>query len=145
MNDLHPLTPTPDELGRLPDHTSAADVKMMADAIRALKGQDRLFFAVRVFELDLMRLRTDNPEVQLALDLLSGLGQTARVALAMFQAYPETLDENIEATALHCEQGTDTTDPTSAGGWNKDEVALAYAQLYCARRGLSIPFGANVQ
>lgn len=141
----HPETPTPEALGRLPDHTSTADLKLMHDAILNLTGPGRLFFAVRVVELNLMAFRAENEEVQMALDFILGLGQTARLARLTFETHPEALDGMIEATADHCLNGTDPTDPTSAGGWNKDEVALAYAQLFVARRGLTVPFGANVQ
>lgn len=146
----NPRTPvTADDLGRLPDHRSTSDLQMMADAIRALTGEDRLFFAVEVMSLSIMKLRSgDEAEdsiTDMLLDDARQNGKMRNIASFMFTAMPEILDDFIEVTATHCTTGTDLTDEESVGGWNAKECAQAYASLYAARNGLSIPFGANVQ
>lgn len=143
--NIDPRAPTPEELGRLPSHKSAADMKMMADAIRMLSGKDRLFFAIRMLELGLMRLVGDNEEEQALLDLASKSGMLGMIGANLFAVDQSMLDEFIEGTAEHCEAGKCEDDETAAGGWNASEVTCVYANLYVARRGLTIPFGANVQ
>lgn len=144
-NPYNVQAPTAEELGRLPDHRSAADMHMMAGAIRSLKGDDGLFFAARIVEQGLMRFGVEDPDMQAAVDMFAAIGQLGHLAVRTFREHPAMLEECLENTAQHCESGTDTTDEASAGGWNAEEVNSAYATLYVARRGLSVPFGVNVQ
>lgn len=145
--NLNPYTAsvlTEEELGRLPDHTSPADLALMANAINALQGPDRVFFGARLWELGLMNPILED-ETEAAINALRQLGQLGAAAMTIFTASPESLDEFIEGTVNHLTSGKDLSDERSAGGWNNEELLDVYAVLYVARRGLSIPFGANVQ
>lgn len=138
------VPPTADDLGKLPDHTSIADMEMMASAIRALTGEDRVFFGLEMFTKDLMFFKVEKP-IEDLFEAARMSGRMSEVLVAMWGLDPSLLDDFIEATAEHCVNGLDLTDEKSAGGWNAEECANAYASLYVARRGLSVPFGANVQ
>lgn len=145
MNNLNPLTPTPDEIGHFPDHTSAADLQMMADAMLKLEGADLAFFASELIVKRLMQYASDNDAANQVLEIARETGLLVPTLSMLFTMDPESPVELVKAAAHHCVSGADTTGPTSAGGWNKEEVMSAYASLYVARKGLSVPFGANVQ
>lgn len=139
--------PSADDLGRLPDHTNPADLAMMADAIRALKGDDRLFFACEMVTQGLMEQTVEKGDevAMMLMEQAKAMNALPKIAAMMFGSDENCLDDMIEVTAKHCTEGVDLTDEASVGGWNKTELASAYACLYVARNGLTIPFGANVQ
>lgn len=135
--------PTEVDLGPLPNHTKMADLQLMADQMRMLKGADAAFFAYELVVKDLMRAKEEDTIA--AIEMAKDAGVLEQALAAMFSTLPDTALELIEAAIKHMLEGKDETDATSVGGWNKDELETAYASLYVARGGLTIPFGSNVQ
>lgn len=118
---------------------------MMADAIRKLSGIDRQFFACEMVTNGLMNLRAEAPDAEIAIEAAKTMGFFSEVVKLLFTNSAEETDRMIDATIDHMLNGKDETDSTSAGGWNAQELEQAYASLFVARRGLSVPFGGNVQ
>lgn len=144
---MHKSLPFPTEvdLGPLPSHTSMADLEQMASAMRYLDGADAAFFAYELVVKDLIRVTYEDAETAKAIEVAKAAGVLEQSLSVMFSVMPETVKELIETAIKHMLEGKDETDPTSVGGWNKDELETAYAALFVARRGLTVPFGSNVQ
>lgn len=125
-------------LGKMPDAKSAADVRLMSDAIRALPESKHGFMAHELVHNDLM-LMTD-PATKPIVDEAKRQGVLADAMRMLAQMMPQVATEMVQQAADHCESGTDETGE-GVGGWSQEEMELAYASLFVARDGLTIPFG----
>ena len=130
------------DLGPLPDATSAADINMLSDALRSLPEARHQFMAYELVYKDLMRFTEEATQEALVFARENNALHTALGA--MFSIFPQMATELVLQAADHCVDGKDETGE-GVGGWSQDEVESAYASLYVARNGLTIPFGTNVQ
>lgn len=131
------------DLGRLPDATNRADLEMMANAIRHLEGTGRLFFAYALVNDGLMIW--EDPQMASLVEMAKKIGALDLAMINMFERFPESAELLLSQAIDHCLNGHNKTDSRSAGGWNQRELTLAYAALFVARRGLSVPFGMQPQ
>lgn len=137
--------PSEEELGPLPDHTKRADLELIADAMRALDGDALNAFAFSLIDANLMVQTWEDKETAAVIEAARDAGMLPTVLKLMFHTVDGSARGLVDEAVNHCLNGKDETDPASAGGWNQDELETAYAALYVARNGLTIPFGSNVQ
>lgn len=130
-------------LGPMPDVANMADVVLLAAALRELPESKHPFMAYELIHNNLMQYQ--DPSVGPAVEMAREQGVLDVALGAMFRLFPQMATELVLGAADNCEGGTDQWNESSAGGWSQEELDKAYASIFVARDGLTIPFGSNVQ